>query len=503
MPGIDGTPRALLLCSLAHTHRWYNGRFYFGNVKVVEDWHADNSSRLFPSGGGLLASYQKALGLPLQLYAPFWSSDKFDVDHKYNMTESTSFPGTKLVTPNDSYRFFSDWFDLGAELTGGAQNFAAFEIDFLDDNFRGSASMFESVYAADRWYDGINNAAFEHNLVLQYCLPSATDMLQSLAYPAVVQARASGDYDNEVDNPLQLGGSSLLMGATLVAPSKDTLWTASPQPPTYNDEKQSANYVEQPHVQLDAVLATLSLGPVGISDGLGQVGVDLISQAFRSPTDSTLLRPARPLSWVDGFFYNRSFSRGTANDVRATHSAVPLQRGGGAGAPALVSHLIVAWRTASPTTLGPSDLFPAPPAGAALAVRQHVISPAGAAQQAGCVDGQPAVASGCIALAVGGVTSIVVPATGTDLNSTALWHASAPLANGAFFLGELAKFVHVSPQRFEYVLVDAVNGGKAGLVVGVRGSAGQALIITAVDAGGIARVANVTLPESGFLDVKL
>jgi hypothetical protein len=71
-------------------------------VKVIEDWHADNSTRLFPNGGGLLAGYQKALGLPLQLYAPFWSSDKFDVNHVYNMTESSVFGGTKLVTPNDS-----------------------------------------------------------------------------------------------------------------------------------------------------------------------------------------------------------------------------------------------------------------------------------------------------------------------------------------------------------------------------------------------------------------
>jgi hypothetical protein len=102
-----------------------------------------------------------------------------------------------------------------------------------------------------------------------------------------------------------------------------------------------------------------------------------------------------------------------------------------------------------------------------------------------------------------GVTSVVVPATGTDLNSTSLWSAHAPLSNGAFFLGELAKFVHVAPQRFEYVLVDAVNGGKAGLVVGVRGSAGQSVLVTAVDAAGIARVANASLPESGFLEVKL
>ena len=146
---------------------------------------------------------------------------------------------------------------------------------------------------------------------------------------------------------MQLAGSSLLMGALLVAPSKDTLWTASPQPATYSDTIEGGTYTTQPHVQLDSVLATLSLGPVGISDGLGQVDANLISQAFRSPTDSTLLRPARPLSSVDSFFYNSSFSRGTQQDVRSTHSEVPRQRGGGGGGGGsmLVWPWLVAWRS--------------------------------------------------------------------------------------------------------------------------------------------------------------
>jgi hypothetical protein len=82
------------------------------------------------------------------------------------------------------------------------------------------------------------DAAFERNITIQYCLPSATDMLASLAYPAVVQARASGDYARPEGNTkpwgnvVTLGGASLLLGATAMAPSKDTLWTASPQPPT-------------------------------------------------------------------------------------------------------------------------------------------------------------------------------------------------------------------------------------------------------------------------------
>merc|ERR1719353_154979 len=110
---------------------------------------------------------------------------------------------------------------------------------------------------------------------------------------------------NPWGNVVTLGGASLLLGACAMAPSKDTLWTSSPQPPTSSDRTHSG-YRTQPHVALDAILATLSLGPVGISDALNHTDVGLISQAFRSASDATLLRPSRPLSTLDSVWTNIS-----------------------------------------------------------------------------------------------------------------------------------------------------------------------------------------------------
>lgn len=99
---------------VAHGDRsdwWYTGPFFsfregeISNVKAVVDWNASNASRLFPHG---LRSFSERLGLPLQLYTPFWS-DKYPT--KYQMVESSIFKGTKLVTPNDSHAFFADLFD--------------------------------------------------------------------------------------------------------------------------------------------------------------------------------------------------------------------------------------------------------------------------------------------------------------------------------------------------------------------------------------------------------
>lgn len=368
----------------------------------------------------------------------------------------------------------------------------------MASNFQGSASMFESVTSADEWYGGMARAALERGIAIQYCLPSATDMLQSLFYPAVVQARASADYVNTRDNPYSLGGSSLLMGATLMAPSKDTLWTSSPQPGTMSDtEHNGLSYTKQPHVALDSVLATLSLGPVGISDGLGQADAGLISQAFRCANDSTLLRPSRPLSWVNSVLLNKTFGTPAA-DVRATHAAV--RKSPDQAAASHNSHLLLAWQTAGDVALGPGDLYPAPAdPGAPLATRLHVLAP-GAAQQAGCEEGAPAVPA-CVALVQPG-DAVVVPASGTAaLSNFTLLAVYEPFENGAWLLGELAKFVHVSPQRFDWAGVG--GGGKSGLRAGVRGAAGEVVRITSVDVNGTVHVLDASIPEGGLVVVDL
>ena len=430
---------------------------------------------------------------------------------QYNMTESTVFGGTKLPTPSDSYAFFRDWFALGRNITNG--RFTAFEIDFLESNFKGSASMFETVHSADEWYGGMAQAALEAGVVIQYCLPSATDILQSLRYPSVVQARASDDYVNTVLNPQEFGSSSLLMGALAVAPSKDTLWTTTFQPPTYSDTHQGGDYNYQPHVQLDAVLATLSLGPVGISDALNFTDVGLISQSFVSASNGTLLRPSRPLSWVDSVLTNRSLVPGGYwQDIRSTHAQVPSSS---PSDPPCVTHYVVAWATNASVTLGPGDLYPAPPPGAPLAVRPHVIAPSGPGTQlAGCVDGQPAVPA-CVTLLPPGTAPVIPPTGGRgNISFVSLTSVYAPLPNGAYFLGELTKFVHVAPQRFAHVTATASAGtpcpggsgassGHAGLCVGVYGTAGQSVPLVAVDVSGTARVADVTIPAGGFVEVGL
>lgn len=193
---------------------------------------------------------------------------------------------------------------------------------------------------------------------------------------------------------------------------------------------------------------------------------------------STLLRPSRPLSWVDSYFLNQSLGGQAASevtDLRATHASVPLSSGGEHH-----SHYIVAWMNAALATLGPTDLYPEPAEPHRLVTRQHIVAPAGPAQRAGCVPGAAAIPS-CVQ-SVSGHGLEILP-TGDDPSNFSLTVAYEPLENGAYLLGELTKFVHVSPQRFEQIAVGH-GAGPAGIVVTVRGVSGEVVELYAVDPQG-------------------
>jgi len=255
----------------------------------------------------------------------------------------------------------------------------------------------------------------------------------------------------------------------------------------------------QPHVRLDAVLATLSLGPVGISDGYNLTDVGLIGQAYRSATDGTLLRPSRPLSTLDSALLNHSSSGGRApcagdtcnvSSVRGTHSAIPVLSDNGNVESALHTHYIVAWGTRPEATLQPTDLYPAPRRNdVKLGLREHRFEP-GATQMAGCVAGMPA--TSCLTVLEPGTPRVVNATTGGQVRLMAL-HEQLP--NGAFLLGELDKFVHVSPQRFASIKLG--GSGPCGFSVEVLGSPNEIVSVVAVDAANTVRVADVAILANG------
>merc|ERR1711874_379009 len=91
-----------------------------------------------------------------------------------------------------------------------------------------------------------------------------SDLLNSVAFDYVTNGRASGDYAGSGN--LNVGGSSLLFWAVGMRPSKDNFWSGDGQArqPGFRQRNPGTNG------ELNAILATMSTGPVGPSDGAGQ-----------------------------------------------------------------------------------------------------------------------------------------------------------------------------------------------------------------------------------------
>jgi len=103
-----------------------------------------------------------------------------------------------------------------------------YEQDWLDDQFLYVRQAQANVTVAQRWLDGLAAGAARHDLFVQLCMPMPRHVLSSVAYPAVTQARATGDFEPNTGQ-WRVGYTAPLLAALGLAPLKDTFWTSSEQ----------------------------------------------------------------------------------------------------------------------------------------------------------------------------------------------------------------------------------------------------------------------------------
>ena len=119
--------------------------------------------------------------------------------------------------------------------------------------------------------------------------------------------------------------------------------------------------------------------------------------------------------------------------------------------------------TTEPVTLQRFDLYPKPKPGTKLAVRMHRTR---GDELQGCVDKQAA-SPACVTVLAADTMPVIAPVGGHIANYS-LTVVHEPASNGAYFLGEPSKFVHVSPQRFGSIMVKGT--APCGLAVALQPS---------------------------------
>ena len=414
----------------------------------VSTWGIDGgeNSKQFPLSVGELHA---ALGIPLQLYAPYFcnNSQYFQPGAKplggwSAYTSDTTLPGCgsyffKVPTVADAPAFYEQLFARGA-----AAGMASFEPDFMNQNYNCMPEFVEDTTTAPAWQKAMNDAAQKTGSPVQWCYATPTDALATLDLPYITNMRVSTDFC--YGSSWDIGLSSLLPWAVGQAPSKDTLWTSDNGGFEVPGCDWTADH-ERPAAPLHVLLALLSTGPVGISDALHQTNATLALRMIRA--DGVLLKPARPITSVDATLAADGAPPG---QLMQTHSPSD---------PASVArvHLFLSFLMDASWAVTASQLYPAPAldddSPTLFAVRAFDDS-----GHVGCIDGADA-AAGCIdaLVSLGKPSDILFTAPASDKTNvtggtnyrpmlTAAWPVCAP--SGWVLLGELDKYVPLATSRF-------------------------------------------------------
>lgn len=418
---------------------------------------------------------QEALNVPLQLYAPYFcpNSTYFGGGEGGNTAEdamkkpwksvssNTSLPSCAsfdfvTVAPSDSKAFFA-WFLK----RGKAAGMGSFESDFMNQNVNCVNDFIQSATATDQWMSGMADAALDLDIPIQWCYATPNEVMASVEFPAVTNFRVSFDFC--YGQSFNIGESSLLVWAMGKAPNKDTLWTTAngktsiPGCPWTDDH-------EGPGAELHVALALLSTGPVGISDAIGMTNSSLLSRAIA--TDGTLLQPMKPVTAVDSSFLLDSKLNGY---LYGTYG-----RGN--------SWIFISFLLDEAFGVTLRDFWPHPPIKELRSYNENpFLAYRAFSDPITCRDGEDAVKSGCVFFVrPTDDTDVVFTVPRSDFSSPGtnfspsihtVWQRCEE--SGWFFLGELNKYVTLSPKRFL-----SVSCTKTGVSATMKGSMGEIIDLT-------------------------
>jgi hypothetical protein len=133
----------------------------------------------------------------------------------------------------------------------------------------------------------VNAAARERDLSLLWCMATPADFLQAVELERVVSIRSAGDYRYGI--PSSSGWCWFLYGNALaralgLLPFKDVFLSRSDGEGLDGD----------PNAELEALLSSLSGGPVGIGDRVGRTDREVVMRTCRA--DGVLVKPDVPLA---------------------------------------------------------------------------------------------------------------------------------------------------------------------------------------------------------------
>lgn len=255
-----------------------------GGGGAVVNWTAMPS--VFPSG---MEAIQSKLQVPIVMHNRQWSPSSDYIKH---LPQFQWYSSPEAAVPTDPRAFFS-WFFQQQQGWG----LSMYEQDWMCTEYDKVAALQTNITLGDQWLEGMAYGAGLSGRTVQYCMPYPHDILSASAFPAVTNARATGDYFHAVDQ-WAIGGTALFYWALGIIPFKDGFYSST--------NKQTGGQTVGPETNPDreALMATLSGAMVGPMDGINLLNASRVMTACRA--DGYILKPDRPLTTVDTCFKTKS-----------------------------------------------------------------------------------------------------------------------------------------------------------------------------------------------------
>ena len=225
---------------------------------------------MFPDG---LVSFQQALGVPLVVHNR-WFAKENDYLDDYDFIEG---PKTLIPADNAIYdHFMEDALSWGV---------ITYEQDWLVNQYWRMPYFREQMGRTTDWFSGMATSVLNHDLTMQICMPSTSNLMAAVDLPAVTTTRTSTDYAPSVSKETyypQFHTNNMLAWALGILPFKDNF---------HSSEEFAAD---------EALVSALSAGMVGLGDALGAFRRDIVMRTCRP--DGLLLKPDRPALPIDAMF---------------------------------------------------------------------------------------------------------------------------------------------------------------------------------------------------------
>jgi len=386
------------------------------------------SPELFPQG---FEELFKTAGVPLMLYSMYWCTKSeaiYELPFVYSEPYYDAFKKKNRTygqpAPNSSYLLYNRIMSQHAAYLG------AFEVDFMYVSLESITMFRRNATAAKDWLQGMNDAAAEHGVGIQYCMGLPSLALQSLEFNAVTNFRASDDNDawaayGVAPDRWRIGYTALLLQALDLAPSFDVIWSTAQQPGSkYNCTLGPQHSCTRPNIELEAAVSALSSGPVSFGDGPGFADRSLILKTCTKA--GTLLHLSRPATPIDRTFHGALGNGANSSDVWVGHTA--LQGDATVG----LSWAVLAVAVSPHFNLLTSDLWPRPSSA------QHLLAIDTTTEQVFSFSEKES------------LWLETEPAKGPE-RPFKLYTVVAPCPSGAAFLGEQGKYAAISPQRVQSI----------------------------------------------------